>query len=62
MSIALNKDKSIGKVLYIVEGGRTEPYILWKLFTQIFDYCNTNCNTWVEGSGTNADPMRFSAA
>lgn len=38
MNIALNKDKSIGKVLYIVEGGRTEPYILWKLFTQIFDY------------------------
>ncbi len=38
MNIVLNKDKSIGKVLYIVEGGRTEPYILRKLFTKVFDY------------------------
>ena len=38
MNITLNKDKSIGKVLYIVEGGSTEPYILRKIFTQIFDY------------------------
>lgn len=38
MNITLNKDKSIGKVLYIVEGGKTEPYILHKLFTRIFDY------------------------
>ncbi len=38
MNIALNKNKSIGKVLYIVEGGKTEPYILHKLFTQVFDY------------------------
>lgn len=38
MKITLNKDKSIGKVLYIVEGGKTEPYILWKLFASIFDY------------------------
>lgn len=26
MNIRLNKEKSIGKVLYIVEGGKTEPY------------------------------------
>ena len=38
MSIILNKNKSIGKVLYIVEGGKTEPYILHRLFTKIFDY------------------------
>ncbi len=38
MNIALNKDKSIGKVIYIVEGGKTEPYILHKLFTKVFDY------------------------
>ena len=38
MNIQLNKDKSIGKVLYIVEGGRTEPYILHRIFTKIFDY------------------------
>jgi len=34
----LNKDKRIGKVLFIVEGGNTEPYILHKVFTKIFDY------------------------
>lgn len=38
MNIILNKDKSIGKVLYIVEGGKTEPYILHKIFTNVFDY------------------------
>jgi hypothetical protein len=38
MDICLNKNKSIGKVLFIVEGGRTEPYILRKIFTTIFDY------------------------
>lgn len=38
MNITLNKDKSIGKVLYIVEGGKTEPYILHRLFTKVFDY------------------------
>ena len=36
--IKINKDKSIGKVLFIVEGEKTEPYILTKLFTNIFDY------------------------
>ena len=38
MKIELHKDKHIGKVLFIVEGTRTAPYILKKLFTQIFDY------------------------
>ncbi len=32
MNIRLNKGKSIGKVLYIVEGGKTEPYLLHRIF------------------------------
>ena len=38
MSVSLNKSKSIGKVLFVVEGGWTEPYILRRIFTTIFDY------------------------
>ena len=38
MKIELHKDKNIGKVLFIVEGSRTEPYIMTKLFTSILDY------------------------
>lgn len=38
MNIQLNKGKSIGKVLYIVEGGKTEPNILYSIFVKIFDY------------------------
>lgn len=38
MSIRVNKKKSIGKVLFIVEGSWTEPYILRRVFTTIFDY------------------------
>lgn len=38
MNIRLNKEKSIGKVLYIVEGGRTEPYLLHRIFCNILDY------------------------
>lgn len=38
MNIQLNKEKSIGKVLYIVEGGKTEPNILYSLFVKVFDY------------------------
>lgn len=34
----VNKDKRIGRVLFIVEGESTEPYILHKIFTKIFDY------------------------
>lgn len=37
-SLRLNRDKRIGKVLFIVEGGKTESYLLRKIFTQIFDY------------------------
>lgn len=36
--VILNKNKAIGKVLFIVEGGWTEPYILRRIFTTIFDY------------------------
>ena len=38
MAIKINKEKSIGKVLYIVEGSKTEPYLLWRIFAKIFDY------------------------
>lgn len=38
MNIQLNKEKSIGKVLYIVEGGKTEPYLLHRIFCNIMDY------------------------
>lgn len=38
MSIQLNKEKSIGKVLFIVEGGKTEAFILYRLFCKILDY------------------------
>lgn len=38
MKIKLQKNKHIGKVLFIVEGTKTEPYILKKIFTKIFDY------------------------
>ncbi len=38
MTVNLNKDKSIGKVLYIVEGSKTEKYLLWKIFADVFDY------------------------
>ena len=36
--IILNKEKNIGKVLLIVEGGHTEFYLLRKIFTQVFDF------------------------
>ena len=38
MNIELNKNKRIGKVLFIVEGEKTEFNILHKIFTKIFDY------------------------
>lgn len=38
MKIQLNKEKSIGKVLFVVEGPKTEKYLLWKLFAKVFDY------------------------
>lgn len=38
MKININKDKNIGKVLYIVEGPKTEKFLLWKIFADIFDY------------------------
>ncbi len=34
----LNKNKSIGRVLFIVEGGRTEFSLLKKIFVDILDY------------------------
>lgn len=38
MNIQLNKEKAIGTVLYIVEGGKTEPYLLHKIFCGIMNY------------------------
>lgn len=37
-SVRLNKDKNIGKVVYVVEGARRELTLLSYIFTQIFDY------------------------
>lgn len=34
----INKDKSIGRVLFIVEGGKTEFSLLKKIFCDILDY------------------------
>jgi hypothetical protein len=36
--IKLNKEKKIGKVLFIVEGSDDEIYILNKIFTRVFNY------------------------
>ncbi|MGL5576141.1 MAG: hypothetical protein ACRDCW_11420 [Sarcina sp.] len=38
INISLNKNKSIGQVVFIVEGQKTEPNILRNIFTNIFDY------------------------
>ena len=38
MNVSLNRNKSIGKVLFVVEGAWTEAYVLRKIFTTIFDY------------------------
>lgn len=38
MRIDLNKDKHIGRVLFIVEGEKTEKYVLWKVFSEVFGY------------------------
>lgn len=37
-SVRLNKDKNIGKVVYIVEGARRELTLLSHIFTKILDY------------------------
>ena len=39
---AINKTKRIGKVIYVVEGQKTEINILNKLFTKILDYSVVN--------------------
>lgn len=36
--IRLNKNKNIGSVIYIVEGEKTEQYIIKKIFNEILDY------------------------
>ena len=36
--IKINKEKSIGSVIYIVEGEKTEPAILKHIFSKIFGY------------------------
>ncbi|WP_066503739.1 hypothetical protein [Abyssisolibacter fermentans] len=37
-NLTINKEKNIGQVLFIVEGSKTEFYILHKIFTKIFNY------------------------
>ena len=36
--IKINKDKSIGSVIYIVEGEKTEPELIKHIFSNMFDY------------------------
>ena len=36
--ISFNKEKNIGKVLIIVEGKKTEPFLLRKIFSGLFDF------------------------
>lgn len=55
-SMRLNRDKRIGKVLLIVEGGKTESYLLRKIFTQIFDY---ELNTILREKGFNTQNYRI---
>lgn len=38
MKISINKNKSIGKVLYIVEGVKTKPFLLDHIFGKLFNY------------------------
>lgn len=42
--ITINKNKSIGNVLFIVEGDKTEHYLLKKIFKDIFDYTYQSIN------------------
>ena len=42
--IVINKDKSIGNVLFIVEGSKTEFFIIKKIFKDIFDYTYQSLN------------------
>lgn len=37
-TVCLNKEKNIGKVVYVVEGARRELTLLSYIFTKIFDY------------------------
>lgn len=34
----INKDKSVGRVLFIVEGGRTEFNLLRRIFCDVLEY------------------------
>ena len=38
MKIKINKNKSIGKVIYIVEGDVTEPAIIKTIFNKLLNY------------------------
>ena len=48
MNIQLNKEKSIGKVLYIVEGGKTEPNILYSLFVKVYQALSLLCVSLID--------------
>ncbi|MGL4913351.1 MAG: hypothetical protein ACRC3Y_13070 [Romboutsia sp.] len=43
-NIYINKDKSIGNVLFIVEGSKTEFFIIKKIFKDIFNYTYQSLN------------------
>ncbi|MCT4632515.1 MAG: hypothetical protein N4A76_07230 [Firmicutes bacterium] len=59
----INKEKNIGKVLFIVEGSKTEFYLLRKIFTNILDYnfeeYNRNSNYKQYTSKTNRHSQVF---
>lgn len=38
MKISINKNRSLGKVLYIVEGVKTEPFLFDHIFGKLFGY------------------------
>lgn len=38
MSMKINKDKSVGRVLFIVEGGRTEFSLFRRIFCNVLGY------------------------
>ncbi|MGW9574172.1 hypothetical protein, partial [Paenibacillus terrae] len=53
-TIKINKEKNIGKVLLIVEGLKTEFYLIHKLFTQIFDYQYESLNRMLKYKKSNS--------
>ena len=56
--IELNKQKNIGRVLFIVEGSKSEFVILRKIFCDILQYEYARHIFFVSGSGENEEAQR----